>query len=178
MRTAEFWELVERARDGADGPADDVAGRLVQELAGLGQAQIDGFHQHLQRVLTASYQVDLWGAAYLVNGGCSDDGFEHFRGWLVTRGRAAFAGAVADPDSLAGLPAIRRAAATGEELACEPMLTVAGRAHLLATGEQWPGAGKPPDYPQLGAFWDFDDEAEVRRRFPRLAQLFVEPPEE
>jgi hypothetical protein len=30
---------------------------------------------------------DQWGAAYLANGGCSDDGFDYFRGWLIGQGR-------------------------------------------------------------------------------------------
>ena len=34
-----------------------------------------------------SYRWDLWGAAYLANGGCSDDGFDYFRGWLIGQGR-------------------------------------------------------------------------------------------
>ena len=41
--------------------------------------------------------------AYLINGGCSDDGFAYFRSWLISRGRAAYAAAVRNPDSLAGL---------------------------------------------------------------------------
>ena len=32
----------------------------------------------------------LWDAAYLINGGCSDDGFDYFRGWLVDQGRETF----------------------------------------------------------------------------------------
>jgi hypothetical protein len=29
----------------------------------------------------------MWVAAYLMNGGCSDDGFDYFRGWLIAQGR-------------------------------------------------------------------------------------------
>jgi hypothetical protein len=178
MRTEQFWALIEHARAGGDADADAVADRASAELAGRDVADIVGFDRHLHRVMAASHRVDLWGAAYLVNGGCSDDGFEHFRGWLVTQGRAAFARAVAEPDSLADLPSVRRAAVSGEELACGRMLGVAERAHQTATG-----TGLPPDpdrgpYPELGDFWDFDDEEELRRRVPRLAALFAEPPEE
>ncbi|MFL6076856.1 MAG: DUF4240 domain-containing protein [Mycobacteriales bacterium] len=37
--------------------------------------------------MAESYQGDLWGAAYLINGGASDDGFDYFRGWLIARTR-------------------------------------------------------------------------------------------
>jgi len=47
-----------------------------------------------------SYRVDLWGAAYLINGGCSDDAFEYFRGWLIVQGRGTYERIVADPPIL------------------------------------------------------------------------------
>lgn len=43
-------------------------------------------------------------AASLILGGCSDDGFEYFRGRLIAQGREVFERSVADPDSLADLP--------------------------------------------------------------------------
>jgi hypothetical protein len=55
----------------------------------------------------------LWAAAYLIEGGC-DDGFMDFRAGLMLQGRTAFEAAVADPDSLAGLPVVQRMATTGK----------------------------------------------------------------
>ncbi len=40
----------------------------------------------------------------------------------MTQGRAVFAKAVGDPDSLAELPQVRAAALSGEEFECEQML--------------------------------------------------------
>jgi hypothetical protein len=54
--------------------------------------------------MAESYRWDLWGAAYLINGGCSDDGFDYFRGWLLSQGRAIWQATLADPDSLADHP--------------------------------------------------------------------------
>lgn len=178
MRTDEFWALVDEARGGTDADADGTAGRLVQQLARRPPAEIARFDRHLRRVLAASHRADLWGAAYLVNGGCSDDGFAAFRGWLIAQGRPAFAGAVADPDTLAALAQVTRAAVTGAELECPAMLSVAGRAYAAAGGTQLPPDPDPVPVPELADFWDFDDEGEMRRRFPRLAGLFLEPPEE
>jgi hypothetical protein len=55
----------------------------------------------LRRYLNEAYTCDLWGAADVIHGGCSDDGFEYFRCWLVSRGRRVYEAALADPDSLA-----------------------------------------------------------------------------
>lgn len=178
MRTDEFWVLVDQARAGAPDGVDGTAQRLVAGLADRPPAQIAGFDRHLRRVLAASHRADLWGAAYLVNGGCSDEGFAAFRGWLVGQGRAAFAGAVADPDTLAQLGPVQRAAETGAELESPAMLVVATRAYATATGASLPPDPDPVPVPELADFWDFDDEDEMRRRFPRLAALFLEPPQE
>lgn len=177
MRTDEFWSEVERARRDAEEPAG-VVDALAAQLAARPAPEIVGFHRHLRRVLDASYRDDLWGAAYLINGGCSDDGFDAFRGWLMTRGRVVFARAVAEPDSLAELSGVRRVARTGEELGVARMLTVARDAHHRQTGadlrEDHDGASRPA----VDDFWDFDDEDEARRRLPRLSALFLAPPQE
>ncbi|MFD0742243.1 DUF4240 domain-containing protein [Phytohabitans flavus] len=176
MNTSEFWALIgDAAREG--GTPDTAAERIAAALAKRDADEIVGFERHMRRVLDASYKVDLFGAAYLVNGGCSDEGFDAFRGWLMAQGREAFARAVGQPDSLAELPAVKRAAVTGEELGSERMLAVAAQAHREATGEDLPEepAAKRPN---TDDFWDFGDEDEVRRRFPRLAALFSEAPGE
>jgi Protein of unknown function (DUF4240) len=47
-----------------------------------------------------SYLANLWGTAFLMNGGASDDGFDYFRGWLISQGRKVFEAALENPDSL------------------------------------------------------------------------------
>ncbi|MEU1886915.1 DUF4240 domain-containing protein [Micromonospora rifamycinica] len=178
MRTDDFWQLIDQARSGAGGEADAVAARAVALLAERAPEDIVGYAHHQQRVLAASYRVDLWGAAYLINGGASDDGFEYFRGWLMTQGRAVFAAVVAAPDSLGELPRIRSAALSGEEFECADMLAVPWDAYRKATATDLPAERDRVPVPDLNDFWDFDDEEEARRRLPKLAALFVEPPEE
>ncbi len=178
MRTDDFWQLIDQARAGVGGESDAVAARAVALLAERDPEEIVGYARHLRRVLAASYQVDLWGAAYLINGGASDDGFEYFRGWLMAQGRAVFAKAVADPDSLAELPRVRAAALSGEEFEDQDMLAVPWEAYRKATAAELPADREPAPVPDLNDFWDFDDDDEARRRLPRLAALFVEPPQE
>lgn len=177
MRTDEFWALIDGARTGADGETGAIMARALALLAERDVTEIAGFDQHLWRVLAASYRADLWGAAYLINGGCSDDGFEYFRCWLILQGRATFAQAVKDPDSLAALPAVRQAAVTGQEFGAEEVLRLARDAYLKATADEMPPQPHAT-YPEMGDFWDFDDEGSARQQLPRLAALFVEPPAE
>jgi len=50
-----------------------------------------------------AYRWDLWGAAYIIGGGCSDDGFIDFQYGLIAKGREIYESALANPDSLADL---------------------------------------------------------------------------
>lgn len=172
MDSTELWDLIETARDEADDPtdADSVAECLVRTLADRDPEVIEAFDVALAGLVAESYLTELWAAAYLINGGASDDGFDYFRGWLIAQGRDVFEAAVADPDSLADVAAVRGALADGEELECEAMLGVAWDAYSAATEEDLPDAGKQ-SLPELAPMWDFDDEAAMREHLPRLAAL-------
>ena len=61
------------------------------------------FESHFEKIHTESFSWNLWGAAYLMNGGCSDDGFDYFRAWLMAQGQQTFDKVVKDPDTLATL---------------------------------------------------------------------------
>ncbi len=72
----------------------------------------------------AAYRTDIWALAYLLRGGCSDDSFEAFRGWLILQGRKVFEATLADPDGFnvalhrgesGGMDELRDAAPTAYE---------------------------------------------------------------
>ncbi len=156
-----FWQLVEQNIVLSAELEVDTA-RLQQALAALPAEEILEYDEVFTRLYCASYARSLWGAAYIINGGCSDDGFDYFRAWLIAQGRETFERALQDPDSLAD-----RCTA---EVECEEMLYVADRAYESATGRQMPR--RPYRYPDLGDGWDFDDLAEMARRYPRLSARF------
>jgi Protein of unknown function (DUF4240) len=177
MRTDDFWAVIDKAT--ADRPASpgEVAERAVAELATRDPAEIVAWDRHLGKVMVASGSQDLWAAAYLINGGCSDEGFDAFRGWLIAHGREVVAGAVREPDSLAGMPAVRAAADSGAVFEAGEVLSIAAQAFERATGGgRLPASDTPPTRPEAADLWDFDDEEEMRRRLPRLSSLFLEPP--
>ncbi|MFD9734866.1 DUF4240 domain-containing protein [Umezawaea sp. NPDC059074] len=177
MDTERFWTLIADARTGVPDPTDveAVADQASTLLAALPAAEIVAAQQVFWDLMADSYRNPLWAAAYLVNGGCSDDGFDYFRGWLIAQGREVFERVVADPDALADLPQIVAAAPDGDEMEGEDVLGIAWNAHIKATGEQLPRGAGTIRYPDLDPDWgfDFDDEAEMARRLPRLAALYV-----
>ncbi|MEV0567096.1 DUF4240 domain-containing protein [Dactylosporangium sp. NPDC050588] len=175
----DVWRLISAARAdlGGSPSSDDVAAAVVRLLRSWPAADIAAFEQPFDELVAVSYRAGLWAAAYVINGGASDDGFEYFRGWLIAQGRETFERALADPDSLATHPAVVAAAAECDGLECEDVLAVVWQAYRDRTGgEELPARAFTIRYPDLDPDWefDFDDEAEMRRRLPRLMALYDE----
>ncbi len=175
MDTDQFWTLINDARGQSTDPADgeDIAALAVDLLSALPAEDIIAAEQVLSNLMARSYLSPLWAAAYLINGGCSDDGFDYFRGWLIAQGRKVYEEAIADPDCLADLPAVRAAVSDGDVLECEDALSMGAEAYEAATGEELPDDVAIAGYPDLDPAWefDFDDQAELERRLPKLAAL-------
>ncbi len=171
-----FWEHIQKCKR-KDPEAH--AERLEARLSKLKPDDILDFGHWWHRMMCEAYNRNLWGAAYLINGGCSNDGFEYFCRWLILRGRDVFQAAVTDPDTLAAL----RVEPDEAECECYPTLV----AWFAATktkendagydaynaAEQARHPGRRP-YPDLGDGWDFDDDAEMRKRLPRLSALYMD----
>ncbi|HEV2172244.1 MAG TPA: DUF4240 domain-containing protein, partial [Nitrospira sp.] len=99
-----------------------------------------------------------WGAAFVINGGCSDDGFEYFRGWLMLQGRDVWEAALRDPDSLAEV-------AIDGNADCEDVLSVATEAYRRVTGRSLPSHGEPQEDQPAGQAWEEED---LESLYPRL----------
>jgi Protein of unknown function (DUF4240) len=96
--TRRFWHLIDDARGQvADlAAAEAVAAQAAILLAVLPHEEIVSAERVLSGLMAESYRTSLWAAAYVINGGCSDDGFDYFRGWLIVQGREVFDQAVAN----------------------------------------------------------------------------------
>src|SRR5262245_45798508 len=130
MNRDKFWRLIAESRQSAD-DCVGLAKHLFETLKRLEPPEILSFQQQMWQRLAESYRWDLWAVAYIVNGGCSDDGFEYFRGWLIAQGCDYFEAALRDPESAA----IRAEPDANE---CEDILYVAPRAYQEATGQSLP----------------------------------------
>ena len=92
-----FWELISEGL--TDQPIGQRIDTLPERLAAFKATAIRDFEKILRTLEARAYRWDVWALAYLLQGGCSDDAFEDFRGWLILQGREVFEGAIADPDS-------------------------------------------------------------------------------
>lgn len=177
-----FWGLVEDARASVDDTVadpDGVADALTKALGAARTEEIVGFGSVLARLQVESYRWDLWAAAYLINSGATEDGFDSFRGWLIAQGREVWDAAMADPDSLADVVDEDRPEGF-EGFDGEGMLHVGSHAYKNVTGDDaayWKAVdAEAPDTPDLpaGPELDFDDADELESRLPRLAALYID----
>jgi Protein of unknown function (DUF4240) len=132
MTSNEFWNIIETAHQQADGDHEAQMEALESALEKLEASELIEFHNFFDEAHTVSYRADLWGAASLMNGGCSDDGFDYFRGWVIAQGRKAFEAALENPDSLADI--VPEDAEADFEFENEDILNVAGRVWEAKTG--------------------------------------------
>jgi hypothetical protein len=102
-----FWQLIADSLEHAPGRAAREH-YLEGRLAALAPDGIVAFQAFLDQACDRAFTWELVGAATRIFGGwCSDDSFEHFRLWLIGRGRVTFERAITMPGSLATVPAIQ-----------------------------------------------------------------------
>lgn len=162
MDLATFWQLIEESRENAGGDPAEQVDQLTDLLSELPPAEIVMFDDQFRRLLAGAYRWDLWGAAFVINSGCSDDSFEHFRCWLIGQGERVYREALADPESLVDR------AEEGAHDPAESMLYAAQDAYKVETGRDLPVTVSDPPAP-AGAPWD---EADLDRLFPKLSAVF------
>lgn len=165
MNREEFWQIVDGARSSA-ASEDNFIARLENALNQLPLKEVVEFERHLYTAHTESYSNELWGAAYLAMGGCSDDAFDYFRAWLIAQGRQSYETVTRTPDAIVELSRL-----PGE---LEDLLSLAREVYEERSGEELPDeAYEGVIRPELSGGWNFDDEAEMKRRYPRSFERFA-----
>jgi hypothetical protein len=168
-----------------DDITDPIAAALYEQLTQLPAAEIAGFDNIFEDVRASADSRTMANAALLIEHGfLGDEGFDDFRAGLVALGRATFERAAGDPDSLAEHPLVREIAQANDPrwLGREDLLFVASHAYAAVTGEpeitfyEYAESLREGEAPEVAdsAEWEITDEAETRRRLPRLSQLFYE----
>lgn len=164
-----WWGLIDRARQEARAEEPSArAALLIDWLSRLDASEIAAFDRFFLERVNEAYRTELWEIAYIMNGGCSDDGFDYFLGWLVSEGKQRYVAALADP----------RAAAEGVDaddgpFECEEMWGVASRAFVAKTGESQETYYRQhaPKVLRSDIGEPFDEDT-VEERYPEVAARF------
>lgn len=94
-----YWGLIDASLKASRNQREQEQ-YLIRELGRLTPKEMIGFRLRTDRLLYDTYTSDMWCAGYIMNGGCSDDGFEYFRNWVISRGKDVYYRAKEHPDSL------------------------------------------------------------------------------
>ena len=163
MDITQFWAIIAAVHSVSGADLDARVDNLASRLEELPPVEIASFETHFNTLHRQAYRWDLWGAAYVINGGCSDDGFTDFRSWLISEGRKTYEAALQSPDSLADLAPI-------DDASLEEFAYVASQVYEHKTGadifsldelKSAPPQARSPE----GSPWR---EEELPRLFPRL----------
>lgn len=163
MDKTQFWQLIEASQN-KKRDCEKQAAKLEKLLGKLTADELVQFDNIFESLLIESYRWDLWGVAYIVGGGCSDDGFEYFRCWLIAQGQSYFERALEEPERAAD-------AASFEEAECEDIRHAANHAYEGTMGRAIPAVSQDLNYPDepVGKSWN---EEELEALYPRLWKKF------
>lgn len=94
-----YWTLIDKSLKNTSNQYEQER-YLINEIRNLTPKQIVGFRLRTDKFLHDTYNSEMWCAGYIMNGGCSDDGFEYFRNWIISRGKSTYYSAKQNPDNL------------------------------------------------------------------------------
>jgi hypothetical protein len=165
MNSEKFWEIIETSRVKSNGDYEKQQYQLENELLKLSANEIFEFDNKFRALRGQIYNWDFWAAAYIINGGCSDDCFSDFRGWLIGQGKHIYESAINDIETLANLNETNK----GD---WEGLSYIPNNAYNKKTGKDLPD-GIRENFEITGEEWE-EDENELKRKFPQLWNKFGE----
>ena len=176
MNEDQFWAIVQKAVDEAGDDEDEYLEVVMHELSKLSLKEMVGFRLRTDKLLYDSYTSEMWCAGYLMKGGCSDDGFEYFRLWVISRGRKVYEAALANPDNLIDYIAEDAEVDFFEfELfwyAAIDAFEEATEADLYDYIDDDNFTTREGNYPNFEFNWDEEDPESMKKLCPRLFERF------
>ncbi|HEY5773981.1 MAG TPA: DUF4240 domain-containing protein [Chitinophagaceae bacterium] len=95
----QYWKIIDLSLKNTK-DQDEQEQFLIKEIGKLTPKEMTGFRLRTDKLLYDTYNSEMWCAGYIMNGGCSDDGFEYFRNWVISRGKDVYYKAKKNPDDL------------------------------------------------------------------------------
>jgi Protein of unknown function (DUF4240) len=172
MNEEGYWAIVARSLRASQNQTGQEQ-ILLSALKEMTTQEMIGFHLTTSHLLNETYTAEMWCAAHIMNTRCSDDGFEDFRHWVISRGREVYYKAKVDPDTL-----VNEYMEGCEAYAFERFGYVAMEAFEETTGEELFDAIEDSGIVEVAFIpiefnWKANDPESMKRICPRLYALFV-----
>lgn len=163
MESKKFWKIIENTKSESSGDYEKQQSLLERELLKLTAKEVLEFDNKFRTLRGKIYTWDFWAAAYIINGGCSDDCFSDFRGWLIGQGKSIFESAVQNIETLSELKETN----DGD---WEGLSYISTDIYEKKTGNDMPNEIQE-NFEIIGEEWA-EDENELKNRFPKLYAKF------
>lgn len=170
-----YWAIIENSIKNTSSQEDQEI-YLIAELEKLSPKEIIGFRLRTDKLLYDTYNQELWCAAYIVNDGSTDGGFDYFRCWLISKGKDAYYSAVKNPDSILQIIDTSEE----DEFEFEGFAYVAVSAFkALTTRELFDFIDynnfttNDENYPILKFAWNVDEPETMQKVCPKLYDRFI-----
>jgi hypothetical protein len=155
--------MIERVRRKSRGDLERACESFTAALRALDDPSLLRADQLFSNSMRRAYRWDVWAAASVIHGGCSDDAFWDFRAGLIALGRTRYESALAEPDTLAAIPDVEtRTLFEGFQYCPEQVIEEREIVTRKSAGHQ---TKKP-----AGRAWK--DDSELAARLPRLTKRF------
>jgi hypothetical protein len=170
MNNEEFWVIIEESKSvlsstDRDGNLERQAEYVQKTLSQLDKDEILDYVKIYHELSQSLYTWELWGAAYVIAGGCSDDSFSDFRSWIISLGKDAYELAIVSPDELGPLSK----GETVEDVFFEELSYVADEVFEEKFDEEIELDFSFLSEPK-GKKWDEED---VEKLYPKLSELYA-----
>ncbi len=163
---ADFWSVIEKSKKYSEGDVDYQTNQITEILSARPVAEIIIFQNVFTKFHSQSYRSDWWGAAYLVNGGCSDDGFDYFRCWVILKGKKAYDEIWKNPENLTKYINYENIG----ECEGEALLSAASFAYEKKTNlDDFYDKTETPALPEITFDWQEEDDS-LTIKFPKLSK--------
>lgn len=100
LSETEFWNIIDETLKKSKGNYENQQDALKEILLQRQPLDILKFENRFRQLSDLTYTHELWAAAYIINGGCSDGAFDDFRGWLIAKGKEKFYKIIEQPENL------------------------------------------------------------------------------
>ncbi|MCD6010413.1 MAG: hypothetical protein K0Q79_275 [Flavipsychrobacter sp.] len=168
MNDEAFWSIIHRSYEAAKGDYEEQQEQLEAELHKLTPQDIILFDNKFRQLCGIAYNWQLWGAIYIINGGCGDDSFNDFRDWIVAQGKDFYFRTIPDPATLVDVNREKL------EVEWEGMGYIPTAVFEEITGEDMP-AGFTENTEVTGTEWDEEND-DLQKMFPKLWEKYSNNP--
>ena len=100
MPDDKFWDIIQKTFKNSKGEYEEQQEQLTKEIGNLSLQDIILFDNKFRQLRGQANNWQMWGAIYIIHGGCGDDSFTDFRGWVIAQGKDFYYKTLANPESL------------------------------------------------------------------------------